>query len=95
MSERASSLEWTDRHSCIRALPPDNSLWHPRLFSGHKTRENEEITEREGRACIRYFLRPGGREEGDLWAKPGQSEHEECLDDDTNKWEKDILHITA
>ena len=31
-------------------------------------------------------------EEGDLWAKPGQSEHE---DDDTNKWKKDTLHIMA
>ena len=82
-----------DRHSCIRALPPDNSLWHPRLFSGHKTRENEEITEREGHVYDISFVQEGG--EGDLWAKPGQSEHEECLDDDTNKWKKDILHIMA
>ena len=39
------------------------------------------------------FVQEGG--EGDLWAKPGQSEHEECLDDDTNKWKKDILHVMA
>ena len=44
-----------------------------------------------------YTIFPSSKreEEGDLWAKPGQSEHEECLDDDTNKWKKDILHIMA
>ena len=42
-------------HSFV-LFPPVNSLWHPRLFSGHKTRENEEITE----VRIRYFLRQGG-----------------------------------
>ena len=43
-----------------------------------------------------YTIFPSSkREEGDLRAKPGQSEQEECLDDDTNNRKKDVLHIMA
>ena len=91
-NERALSLEWTGIHAFV--LFPRTIRYGILVYSAATKRGRmRRLPRGRGHVYDISFVQEGG--EGDLWAKPGQSEHEECLDDDTNKWKKDILHIMA